>query len=326
MADRPRDDGNDGAGGVHRGDAAAVVTTEDSPVLLDLPKLGSGVTGRFLGIEGVSVAAARGSLPGIRVGDGEGAGYVVVRELDGRLVFVPDAGFTGTTTFTCTVESETGMQSAHVSRVRVEPAASAREQITFANGSRQASVIEGTDAAIIGALSISETGGVQLPDIRVYEQAAIAPSERFVVAGGRLQALQPLDRVADGVIHLRIDAYEDAFVFASSSFAIEVVSAALSGATSAAPSAAAPQLSLAFSAPAHMRNAVGDAFVFVSNRDSDLGPFEAETAAGEELQAFDAVGDRGTFDASISDHAAAAPDADVAAAAPVPDGPDSFGI
>lgn len=288
--------------------------------MLDVAVLSGSGSGRILGVEGVSIAMARGTLPGIRVGEGEGAGYVVVREIDGQLVFVPDAGFTGTAAFTCTVESETGEQTTYVSRVRVEAATSGREQITFANGSRQASVVEGTDAAIIGALTISETGGLQLPDIRVYEQAADAPSERFVVAGGRLKAVQPLDRSSEGVIHLRIDAYEDAFVFASSSFAIEIVPAARSDSSAAAIAAIAPQLSLAYSAPGPEREASTDAFMFVV----ESGPSQPDV--DDVLEAFsEAAGPleqvAGNYDGT-SDPA----DAGVVADMPLPDGPDSFGV
>lgn len=311
--------------------APPAVTTEDAPVVLSLDMPAGSAPRHMLGVDGVSFASVRDTLPGIRVGEGDGNGYVLVRELDGQLVFVPDQGFVGTTRFVCTTAEPDGQQASVLFTVQVEAnSATANEEITFTNGLRQASVPEGTEAAIIGALSIADYTQAQLPDVRVYEQSSAAPSSRFVVSAGRLQAVQPLDHVTDGTIHLRIDAYEDSFVFASSEFSIEVLPAI--SPSLAAMTASAPRLALAYSADGSIeaRDGAGDTFIFAAGR-GDEQETSADQHAADALDLLAASEERLAQEQSSGDVVAAdagmAADGAVAdAGAIAADAPDGIGL
>jgi hypothetical protein len=206
-----------------------IQTTEDSPVLLsrliDIADEAGGDSGiSIVAINGVDIVSGRGAqLPGIRVGEGEGAGYVFRRDLDGQLVFSPDVGFAGLTAFTYTIADVFGGSATLVAALRVSSGEEDDAAITFADGSQTATVAEGIDAAIIGALSFD---GLDKADeaitISVFEGDSEEPSQRFLVAGDKLQLSGGVDRASEDTIPLRIVASVDGFEIAAGEFEIEV--------------------------------------------------------------------------------------------------------
>ncbi len=210
--------------------AEIINTTQDSPVLLsrllepgDAPLEDTPVLA-IVDINGVTIEQGHPTpLPGIRVGAGEGSGYVLQREFDGQFIFIPDASYTGVTTFTYTVADAAGEVAAYVATLCVNPQDETETSISFADGSHIASVSEGADAAIIGALDVE---GLERDDgfviMHVYEGLSDVPSLRFLVSGDTLHSAAPLDHAIDGTIPLRIVATDYTGALASSEFAIEV--------------------------------------------------------------------------------------------------------
>lgn len=274
----------------------AIETTEEAPVVLDLPWRIEGDTSSSSSvyvseINDTAAVALRGSLPGVRVGDDEGTGYVVARDTDGKLIFVPDAGFIGTTQFTLTIADPNGCERLLVATVNVKPSSDTPTEITFANGSQQASVVAGITATIVGALSLSGAQDVPLPDVLVFEGGENSPSTRFAVSGGRLHLLQPLDTVLSGPIQLRLDAYDDAFVFASSELAVEILS---SSAASTGNFVDGGALCLAYDVEADGKSHAMDGFHFYLANDDmpfDHGAAEFAEVAFEPVYPAPAVGD-----------------------------------
>lgn len=273
-----------------------IETTEETPVVLDLPwrtesDPSSSSSVYVSEINDAAAIAIRGCLPGVRVGGDDGSGYVVARDTDGKLVFVPDAGFIGTTQFTLTIVDPNGCERLLVATVNVKPPSDPPAEITFANGSQQATVVAGMTSAIVGALSLSGAQGVPLPDVLVFEGADNAPSTRFAVSGGRLHLLQPLDTVLSGSIQLRLDAYDDAFVFASSELAVEILSSANASIGSFVDGEA---LRLAYDVEADGKSHAMDEFQFFLANDDvpfDHGAAEFAEIASEPVCTAPAVGD-----------------------------------
>ena len=206
-----------------------IETTDDSPVVLSclLDSTVDHRTGssglRIIRINGVDASSPDVTpLPGIRVGDGEGCGYVFRRAFDGQLVFAPDADYTGITTFTYTVADDTGDEASVIATLSVRPATDLATDISFANGLHFATVSEGVDAAIIGSLTIAGFDVEDRFDFKVYEGQADTLSARFTVSGDKLQVMEPLDHTKDGTIQLRIVAEYSALGLVSSDFTIEV--------------------------------------------------------------------------------------------------------
>lgn len=199
-------------------------TPIDTPLLLGR-RLGADADGlRIVGIDGTTIdAAVPTPLPGIRVGQGEGCGFVFRRALDGEIVFVPDADYQGVATIAFRVADAGGAEASFLATLKVRDSAAQPVEIAFANGSQHASVAEGLDAAIVGALTVLGIDASDPPLLSVYEGEV--PSERFTISGARLQARSPLD-ATDGTIVLRIVASEGEREIGSSEFAIEVRAAA----------------------------------------------------------------------------------------------------
>lgn len=206
-----------------------IETSDDSPVLLSDLLPGSfdsdgGASGlRVVRIDGCDTSSADPTeLPGIRVGDGDGSGYILRRALDSQFVFVPDVHYSGVTTFTYTIADDAGDEATIVATVSVQPAALIENQITFTNGSLSVGVVEGTDAAILGAVAFNgafQRGGLEF---RVFEGETDAPSQRFAITGDKLRALERLDSAADSLIILRVGAYEGGSLIATSELTVEV--------------------------------------------------------------------------------------------------------
>lgn len=174
-------------------------------------------------IDGVAIDPNSPSpLPGIRVGAGEGSGFVLRRALDGELVFVPNADFTGMTTLTCKITDKSGDQASFVAVVNVRAEADEAPEVAFADGSRFARVTEGTDGAIVGALAVLGLDGSEALQFRVYEAGSDQPSVRFSVTGDRLQALAPLDATVDSKIMLRIVASDGGWEIGAGEIELEV--------------------------------------------------------------------------------------------------------
>ncbi len=224
-------------------------------------------------------------LPGIRVGDREGNGYVFRRALDGQLVFAPDADFTGITTFSYTVADAKGDVAVVIASVSVRPVAESAADISFTDGSHSASVIEGVDAAIVGSLAIAGMDAGDSPVLHVYEGEPGTPSQRFVVSGDKLHTVEPLDHTTDGVVHLRIVAEDAARGYASSEFAIEVHPAPAVQSPSAETGGAAAHKgpALAYSSAQPMLEAAAALQQFIFTPDSDVIAQSAEPIAQIEL-------------------------------------------
>lgn len=142
------------------------------------------------------------ALPGIRVGEGEGAGFVFHRTRDGELIFSPDENFDGTTSFACGVTDANGAEASLRASVRVmkpQPF-----EIAFSDGSVTRSITEGTSAAIIGTVAIPGVSLASLPLFQVFEGESRIPSQRFTIAGDTLKSNEPLDHLADGIVQLRV--------------------------------------------------------------------------------------------------------------------------
>lgn len=205
-----------------------IETIEDSPVLLGRLSEASTVPGQesglsVVGINGVDISQWEAAqLPGVRVGEGDGAGYVYRRSLDGQLVFSPDAGFTGVTAFTYTIADAYGQSATLVATLGVYPSAT-EAGITFADGTQFTSVAEGVDSSIVGALNVDWARTSEGPvEIKIFEGESDTPSKRFSVSGDKLQLSGGVNTEAEDSIPLRIVASVDGVEVASGEFEIEV--------------------------------------------------------------------------------------------------------
>ena len=194
----------------------SIVTQQDTPVLLPH---GLGIAAGFFNAGSTQSVVRIGDcdlfdarptdLPGIRVGDGRGCGYLLCREIDGRLVFVPDAGYAGEILLSYAVDDGNGSRDTHIVSVVVQPFGEVPSIITFANGSQAVDVPEGVDNAILGALSIDGLAISSVHDIFIFESESEQPSHRFTVTGDKLRLLQPLVSAVDETVRLRVVAFED---------------------------------------------------------------------------------------------------------------------
>lgn len=204
-----------------------IETAEDGPVLLNplITDERDQIEGGLLitRIDGRELAPSDATeLPGIRVGAGDGSGFVFRRALDGELVYVPDAGYSGITTFAYTVADRTGDEATLLATVSVRPNTGWPADIWFADGTQSAVVTEGIDSAILGALTLGSFDLDAQFDFSVYEGAADVPSQRFMVVGDKLKTVAPLHSDDDGIIVLRVVASDDGEQIAATELSIEV--------------------------------------------------------------------------------------------------------
>jgi hypothetical protein len=197
----------------------------DSPVLLEklLNSEGDDRGLQIVKINGTEINPSESTpLPGIRVGSGEGTGFIFRRALDGQLIFSPDDGYSGLTMITCTVADASGDEASFVATVNVRPTSDSPVEIAFVDGSNRTSVTSGLNASILGALTVIGIDVGEAPILQVYENGADDPSPRFVVTGDRLQLMSPLDHSTDGTVLLRIAASDGLRELGSSEFEIDV--------------------------------------------------------------------------------------------------------
>lgn len=313
-----------------------IETSDDSPVLLDQLLPGSLASGseaaglRVVRIDGYDTSGASPiELPGIRIGEGEGSGYIFRRALDSQFVFVPDLRYSGITTFTYTIADDAGDEATVVATVSVQPTTLVDNHITFTNGALSASVVEGMDAAILGAISFNgEFHGGAL-EFRVFEGETDSPSPRFAITGDTLRALERLDSSAESTIILKVAAYEDGSLIATSELAIEVRPEG-SHAGEAAPDTAVPGVGMPNprrSEDAAVAASIGDQFHFMDDMKSEFGTttvlaFRAPVRIGEGLEADPAAAARGC---GAGDLVAGNDEASNQDPAP-PEGGDWFGV
>ena len=198
---------------------------QDSPVLIGrlLGADGEPSGLRIVGVNGIGINSVDVTpLPGIRVGDGAGGGFVFRRALDKQLVFAPDADFNGIASFSYTVADAFGDEATVLATVSVLSAEIAAPELAFADGTQWTSVPAGTSAAILGALILPARVSGGNPSFEVFEGVSHLPSSRFAVAGNTLRMLQQPDQAGDGSIQLRIVATGDEGATVSTAFEIEM--------------------------------------------------------------------------------------------------------
>lgn len=210
--------------------ACPIETSEDSPVCLS-PTVGSALEDRALtksrivSIDGVDVSdPTRVPLPGIRVGDGEGTGYVLSRAMDDQFVFVPDAGYIGETHLVVGIEEGDGRVVERMASILVRPGVESPGVVAFANGSQSATVVEGIEAAIVGALTIDGVRPKSHDEIRIVETGSGSSPERFSVVSDKLLLNSALIRATDEVVRLKVVVVEDNFEVAGNELEITVQS------------------------------------------------------------------------------------------------------
>jgi hypothetical protein len=212
-----------------------ICTTDDAPVALSpLLAVGPGnaaISGlRISRVNDIVVdGLACGELPGIRVGSGDGSGYIVRRQSDSQLLFVPDAGFTGLTAFRYTVADNEGGEATLVATVSVQPdPAPSEHTMSFADGTRSVSVPAGVSGAILGAIAYSKQELGSGAGILVFEDGATETSARFGIQNGMLRLTEPIE--PDGtnhVIHLSlVAASDDGAEISRAEFDVEVIDVA----------------------------------------------------------------------------------------------------
>lgn len=204
-----------------------IETFADEPVLLS-ELMSSELTGgagnlTITHIDGHAVGGdVAMALPGVRIGEGEGTGFVMRREADGEFVFIPDADYCGITTFTFTVADRTNEEATLLATLSVRGQIVEHSDISFADGSSTASVFEGVESTILGALTLAspESGDNFL--FTIFEGDTQVPSTRFTVIGDKLHATERLDHAADGTIMLRVVAEDGENHIGPSQIAVEV--------------------------------------------------------------------------------------------------------
>lgn len=129
-------------------------TETDSPLLLGTLTGGAGSRFEFVRINGVPISTDEATpLPGIRVGHGDGSGFVFRRALDGELVFVPDSEFRGVTTFGYTIVDRQGAEATLIAMVIVQPDLVPDAAVECAHGSAFDTLEKSIDANF-GALEV----------------------------------------------------------------------------------------------------------------------------------------------------------------------------
>ena len=211
--------------------ACPIETSEDSPVCLS-PTVGSTLEDRALtksrivSIDGVDVSDPRRvPLPGIRVGDGEGTGYVLSRAMDDQFVFVPDAGYIGETHLVVGIEEGDGRVVERMASILVRPGVESPGVVAFANGSQSATVVEGVEAAIVGALTIDGARPKAHDEVRIVERGSGNSPEKFSVVSDKLLLNAAIMRTTDEVVRLKVVVVEDDFEVAGNELEITVQSA-----------------------------------------------------------------------------------------------------
>lgn len=324
-----------------RGDAISayypdvIETSDDSPVLLSDLLPGSfasdgGTPGlRVVRIDGYDTSSADPTeLPGIRVGDGDGSGYILRRALDSQFVFVPDVDYSGITTFTYTIADDAGDEATIVATVCVQPTALVEKQITFSNGALSVGIVEGTDAAILGAVAVNGAFQGGELEFRVFEGDTDTPSQRFAITGDKLRTLERLDSAADSSIALRVGAYDDGSLVATSELTIEVHpegtsanDAVSSGVLS--PISAAHGLGQSVAHSCVVSASSGDQFHFIAEvkgglESSTVVAFRAPLEFSEATEMVPAAGNSGCVADTIDETSRLGPAA--------PEGGDWFGV
>lgn len=184
----------------------AIETASGVPVVLELlpdTLTNAEVPVSVVRIDGQAIDSLQPTaLPGIRVGSGEGCGFIFRRVLDGQLVFAPDENYRGVASFSCTIATAIGEEATFITAVNVRPETDAVE-IGFVDGSTRLSVQEGVSSVILGALRLTGVDGENV-EISVFEGGSDKPSERFAVVGDKLCLTKPLDHAADEAIQLRV--------------------------------------------------------------------------------------------------------------------------
>ena len=203
-----------------------IEAVSDTPVLLEqMLGVDGGPTGlRITSIDGTSIDPGEvTALPGIRIGGEDGGGFVLRRAIDKQLLFVPDADFSGVTAFRYTIADDLGQSATVLATLSVLPSGHAQPELLFADGTQWATVQEGMDAAIVGALALDHDVLGEQPVVQVYENGSDVPSTRFAVAGDKLKVVEALGHGDDSVIHLRIEASDgQGGVAIASAFEIDV--------------------------------------------------------------------------------------------------------
>ena len=195
-----------------------VETTEDTPVSLmqllggagDEDGSGSGLS--IIRINGIEIDPDGGTgFPGIRVGSGDGGGYVISSPETGQLMFVPDADHEGIVTFEYTVGDGSGDYATLLAIINVIAETIAEGSLSFADGSTTATVAEGISDAILGALALGDFDSDAQGNLSfaVYESDISGPSDRFVADSGTLQLIEALDHAEDGEITLQVVATDE---------------------------------------------------------------------------------------------------------------------
>lgn len=172
-------------------------TEADSPLLLGALLGDADDRLEFARINGVPIGTDGATpLPGIRVGYGDGSGFVFRRELDGELVFVPDSEFRGITTFGYTVVDRQGAEATLIARVIVEPDA-------------VLDAVEGFDGASLGTV---EGNAAEFSDALAFcvdEAPDGTRPDQSLVAGGGLDATKLLDFGQGEAVLLRLVGDQD---------------------------------------------------------------------------------------------------------------------
>lgn len=190
-----------------------IEAVSDTPMFLEqvLGVDGGSAGLRIVSIDGTTLHAGEATeLPGIRIGGEDGGGYVFRRAIDKQLLFVPDADYSGVTSFRYTIADDFGQSATVHATLSVVPSGYAAHELLFADGTQWATVQAGMDAAIVGALALDHEILGQQPVVQVFEGDSDVPSTRFAVTGDKLRVIEPLGhgddggRSEDGVIHLRI--------------------------------------------------------------------------------------------------------------------------
>ena len=208
--------------------ARPIETSEESPVCL-LPSVGnestyrSSLNSRIVSIDGIDVRdPTRLPLPGIRVGDGEGTGYVLSRASDDQFVFVPDAGYVGETHVVVGIEEGGGRIFERLASILVQREPDSESVVTFANGSQFATVVEGMEAAIVGALTIDGLKPNAHDEVRIIETGSGSSPERFSVVADKLLLKTALESATEDVVRLKVVVVEDDFEVAGNELEIRV--------------------------------------------------------------------------------------------------------
>lgn len=206
-------------------------TSEETPVCLSPSTVHSMSAeavhqSRIVSIDGIDVrSTGRVALPGIRVGGGDGTGYVLPRAFDDQFVFVPDAGFVGETRFTVGIDDGLGHVVEQTASIMVKPGVDTTGAVMFADGSPAAKVVGGVKAAIVGALTVDGIRPKPNDEIRVFDANSVVPRERFSISSDKLVLTEALDPASETIVRLKVVVLEDDCEIASNDLEISVLAA-----------------------------------------------------------------------------------------------------